>query len=242
MTDQAATSYEGWTGRTVVDQAGEKLGKVADVFLDEATGRPEWLAVHTGMFANKVSFVPLDGLTERGGEIVVGHESKTVENAPRVEQDADGFLDAREEAELYRYYGHDYHRPASSGQQSDDAMTRSEEELQVGVQRREAGRVRLRKYVVTEYVTQTIPVSREEVRIEREPISDDNRGEALSGPGISEAEHEVVLYEERPVVAKEVVPKERVRLAKDTRTEEQTVSDEVRKEVIETEGDAEAGR
>jgi uncharacterized protein (TIGR02271 family) len=129
--------------------------------------------------------------------------------------------------------GHD-----TSGPTTDDAMTRSEERLQVGTQTREAGRARLRKYVVTENVTQTVPVSHEEVRIEREPITDANVGDATSGPAISEEEHEVVLHEERPVVAKETVPVERVRLDKETVTEQETVSEDVRKEQIDTDVDA----
>ncbi|MCZ9341595.1 YsnF/AvaK domain-containing protein, partial [Streptomyces sp. TRM76130] len=94
----------------------------------------------------------------------------------------------------------------------DDAMTLSEERLHIGVERREAGRARLRKYVVTEDVQQTVPVRHDEVRLEREPITEANRDAALSGPEISEAEHEVTLYEERPVVETETVPVERVRL------------------------------
>ncbi|WP_104181571.1 DUF2382 domain-containing protein [Arthrobacter sp. B0490] len=127
--------------------------------------------------------------------------------------------------------GHD-----TSGPTTDDAMTRSEEQLHVGTERREAGRARLRKYVVTENVTQTVPVSREEVRVEREPITDANRGDAFDGPAISEEEHEVVLHAERPVVEKEAVPVERVRLDKETVTENETVSSDVRKEEIEIEG------
>ena len=81
---------------------------------------------------------------------------------------------------------------------TDDAMTRSEEELRVGNDAaRESGRARLRKYVVTEQVEMTVPVQREEVRVEREPITDANVGEATAGPDISEEEHEVVLHEER---------------------------------------------
>jgi uncharacterized protein (TIGR02271 family) len=117
-------------------------------------------------------------------------------------------------------------------------MTRSEEELRVGKTQREAGRVRLKKYVVTEEVQQTVPVQREEVRLEREPITDANVGDATDGPAISEEEHEVVLHEEEVVTEKRAVPKERVRLDKETVTEEQTVSEEVRKEQIDTEGDA----
>jgi uncharacterized protein (TIGR02271 family) len=128
--------------------------------------------------------------------------------------------------------GHD-----TSGPTTDDAMTRSEEQLNVGVQKREAGRARLRKYVVTENVTQTVPVSREEVRIEREPITDANVGDATAGPSISDEEHEVILHEERPVVQKEAVPVERVRLDTETVTENVQVSEEVRKEQIDTDLD-----
>ncbi|HEX2236662.1 MAG TPA: DUF2382 domain-containing protein, partial [Actinomycetota bacterium] len=92
-------------------------------------------------------------------------------------------------------------------------------------------------YVVTENVTQTVPVEREEVRIEREPITDANVGRATSGPDISDEEHEVTLTEEEVVTEKRAVPKERVRLAKDTVTEEEQVTEQVRKERIDTEGE-----
>lgn len=129
-----------------------------------------------------------------------------------------------------------------SGPTSDEAMTRSEEELRVGTTERETGRVRLRKYVVTEPVTKTVPVQREEVRLEREPITDANRGDAMAGPEISDEEHEVILHEEEPVVEKRVVPKERVRLEKDTVADEREITEEVRKEQIDTEGVQETGR
>jgi uncharacterized protein (TIGR02271 family) len=114
-------------------------------------------------------------------------------------------------------------------------MTRSEEELHVGTTQRESGRARLRKYVVTENVQQTVPVQREEVRVEREPITDANRDRATAGPDISEEEHEVTLHAEEPVVEKRTVPKERVRLDKETVTDERTVDEQVRKERIEEE-------
>ena len=132
--------------------------------------------------------------------------------------------------------GHD-----TSGPNTDDAMTRSEEELRVGTAQRETGRARLRKYIVTENVQTTVPVSREEVRVEREPITDANRDEAYSGKDLSEEEHEVTLHAEEPVVQKDVVAKERVRLDKDTVTEERQVSEEVRKEQIEADGDGVTG-
>ncbi|TLM86075.1 PRC and DUF2382 domain-containing protein [Pseudarthrobacter sp. NamE5] len=127
--------------------------------------------------------------------------------------------------------GHD-----TSGPNTDDAMTRSEEQLRVGTEREATSRARLRKYVTTENVTTTVPVQREEVRLEREPITDANRGAAMSGPDISEDEHEVILHEERPVVEKETVPVERVRLDKDVVQDEVTVNEEVRKEQIDADG------
>jgi uncharacterized protein (TIGR02271 family) len=129
----------------------------------------------------------------------------------------------------------------TSGPTTDDAMTRSEERLHVGTEKVQTGRARLRKYVVTENQNVTVPVTREEVRLEREPITDANIGDATSGPDISEEEHEVVLTEERVVVNKETVPVERVRLDTETVTEQQQVNEQVRKEQIELEDDTTRG-
>ncbi len=109
-------------------------------------------------------------------------------------------------------------------------MTRSEERLKVGTEQVETGRVRLVKHVVTENQQITVPVSHEEVRLEREPITDGRPGGKLG-----DAEQEVHLHAEHPVVDKETVPVERVRLTKDTVTEQETVSGEVRKERIDVE-------
>jgi uncharacterized protein (TIGR02271 family) len=140
-------------------------------------------------------------------------------------------------AETRGTVGHD-----TSGPTTDDAMTRSEERLNVGTRSEEVGRARLRKYVVTENVTESVPVTREEVRVEREPITDANVGNALDGPAISEEEHEVTLHAERPVVEKEAVPVERVRLDKETVTEQAQVSEGLRKEEIEVDGATDTDR
>jgi uncharacterized protein (TIGR02271 family) len=256
---------ETWRGRTLVDRDGDKIGKVEDVYLDRSSGEPEWIAVKTGLFGSNVSFVPIHDATTEGDDIRTGQPKDLVKDAPNV--DPDGELSPEEERRLYQHYGRsDYDdwtgdadaddtvgrdavdRDAvdrdtvgrdTSGPSTDQAITRSEEELAVGTERRETGRARLRKYVVTENVTRTVPVEREEVRVEREPITDANVDQALDGPEISEEEHEVTLHTEEPVVEKRTVPKERVRLDKDVRTDEETVSEDVRKERVEAEGDAE---
>jgi uncharacterized protein (TIGR02271 family) len=241
---QVTEAYE-WRGRTVVSSNGDKIGKLEEVYLDTHTGQPDWATVNTGLFGMKQSFVPLADSNRKRGDVVVPYSKDQVKDAPSV--DPDGDLSAEEERRLYEHYGmrhetglDDDQEPAGhdvSGPTTDEAMTRSEEELTVGTAERERGRARLRKYVVTEQVEQTVPVRREEVRVEREPITDGNADQALDGPDISEEEHEVTLHEEEVVTEKRAVPKERVRLAKDTVTDEKTVSEDVRKERVEVEGD-----
>ncbi len=77
-------------------------------------------------------------------------------------------------------------------------------------------------------------MTHEEVRLEREPITEANVDRALDGPAISDEEHEVVLHAERPVVGKETVPVERVRLTTDQKTEDAQVAETVRREEVTT--------
>ncbi len=233
-------------GRTAVDSGGSKVGHVGQVYLDEQTGMPVWVTVATGLFGTRQSFAPLYGARVSGDEVALAVSKEQIKDAPSVEDD--GRIDASEQEALYRHYAgylgeqQTGYGPAgqsgpqgrdTSGPVTDSAMTRSEERLRVGTETVEAGRARLRKYVVTENISTTIPVSHEEVRVEREPITDVNRDAALSGPDISEEEHEVTLHAERPVVAKEAVPVERVRLTTEPVTEDAAIDETVRKELIE---------
>ncbi len=114
-------------------------------------------------------------------------------------------------------------------------MTRHEEHLRVGTEQREAGRARLRKYTPTEYEEHTVPLRKERVRVEREPVPEEARAEAPRTPEVSEEEQEIVLHEERPVVSRENVPVERVRMEKESFVEDETVGGEVRREHVESE-------
>jgi uncharacterized protein (TIGR02271 family) len=258
---QTTDTYQ-WQGRTIIGSDGEKIGKISEIYEDPATGKAEWATVSSGLFGSKSNFVPLAGASPSGEDVHAQVTKAQVKDAPGVE--ADGELSEQEEQRLFEYYGVPYTTEGSttaqgapdSGQQTgrgtvghdtsgpttDDAMTRSEEELRVGTRQREAGRARLRKYVVTENVTTTVPVSHEEVRIEREPITDANRADAHDGPAISEEEHEVVLHEDEVIVDKQTVAKERVSLGTETVTEEQQVDEQVHREQIETEGTEPTGR
>jgi len=121
---------------------------------------------------------------------------------------------------------------AQGSNMGDDAITRSEERLHVGKEQVAAGSASLDKYVTSEHVERSVPVTKERVVIEREPITEANMGAALSGPEISEAHHEVHLTEERAIASKETVPIERIRLGKQVETHEQTVGAELRKEHV----------
>ena len=211
---------------------------------------------------HQATFVPLADATESGDTLAVPFE-KAVKDAPKV--DADGQLSQQEESELYRHYGRDYPRcartpgcprataPTATGTErdfdaggtvattrrgptTDDAMTRSEEELRVGTTERETGRVRLRKYVVTEDVRRR---SRSSARRSGSSASRSRTPTSAPRPRSRHLRggHEVVLHAEEPVAEKRVVPKERVRLDKDQVTEERTVSEEVRSERIDVDDD-----
>ncbi|WP_231482793.1 PRC and DUF2382 domain-containing protein [Nocardioides sp. URHA0020] len=257
-------------GNTAYGSDGSKIGKVGQLYLDDQTGQPEFITVNTGLFGKSETFVPVENASMDGDRVVLPYSKDKIKDAPSVDLDGD-HLDEAEERRLYGYYGRSYDAGAgddrhgrddgedssaagresfadasvghdTSGPETDDAMTRSEERLDVSTTTQEAGRARLRKYVTTEMETQTVPVRKERAVLEREPVTDANVDRATDGPAISEEEHEVVLHEERPVVDTTVEPVERVRLSTEAATEEQQVSEEVRKEHVEAEGDVQNRR
>ncbi|GAB2657961.1 hypothetical protein GCM10027271_15760 [Saccharopolyspora gloriosae] len=297
-------------GSEVYDREGDRIGRVGNVYVDDANHQPEWVTVRTGLFGTKESFVPLSG-AERGDKgINVGVTKEKVRDAPRVDAEQ-GHLSDKEGHDLYDYYGLQQGSTSPQQQQRDvpqqtgaaeaesgkqtgtagaaaggmaaggaamaggrtssgateqdtrsttgttsgsgtrtgsgttaasgsatasgdaagmKSMTRSEERLRVNTEQIESGRVRVRKYVVTEQQTVTVPISHEEVRIEREPIGESERGSMPATSSLGEDEQEVVLHEDRPMVTKESVPVERLRLRAELVTEERTVQDEVRRE------------
>ncbi|MFI1190591.1 PRC and DUF2382 domain-containing protein [Streptomyces californicus] len=304
-------------GLTVYDNDGEKVGSVGRVYVDDDTGKPDWVTVKTGLFGMKESFVPLAGARRVGSDLHVAHPKESVKDAPRV--DADAHLSVAEEEELYRHYGltrksgnlggnrsQGTDAPTAAGtgamgaagaagtargtgtapgakatgkatttgaagmagagtgrHRDTDAsarplagagagtsraadmsgreeMVRSEEQLHVGTEEYESGRARLHKYVVTEEVTRTVPVSHEEVRVVREPLQPGDKTAGTTDFG--EQDVEVTLHAERATVRKEAVPVERVRLETNRVTEQKEVSAEVRKEKIDYADGTEMGK
>lgn len=248
-------------GATAHGSSGEKIGKVGQLYLDDQTSEPSWITVSTGFFGMSESFVPLQGAQFHGDDIRLAYNKEQVKNAPRI--DRDQHLDLDQEQELFRHYGlgamhgteRGMHgttgqtegRDRGAGRTTDKehAMTLLEERLAAGKERVETGRVRLRKYTTTHTEQVDVPVTKEKLVVERTPAS----GEATNRPikDSGEQVEEVTLHEERPVVTKETVPVEEVRVGKERVTETENVSGEVRKEHADLDVDegrtkAESGR
>jgi uncharacterized protein (TIGR02271 family) len=214
-----------------------------------------------GILGTKHFLVPLAGAEfQDGGDpaIRVPYSKDRVQDAPDVEGE---WISEEEERRLYNYYGlqvserrsesqlpdgemrEQHQHPAGEMQEEhqhpatphgDATISRHEEELQVGKRDVEYGRVRLRKWVETEPVSEEVELRRETAFVERQPV---NR--PASGASIGEEEVEMSLHREEPVVSKETVEREQVTVHPEEETEEETVHGEVRREHVEVEDDSE---
>ena len=284
---------------TAFTASGDKLGKIGQLYLDDQSGEPTFVTVSTGLFGANESLVPLRGYQWKGEDLVLAYEKDVVKDAPNI--DADGHLEADEQARLFDYYAgnaatgaaqdtdrttagvdrdvdgrHDENlnnhseQPLAGGVDADrtaagdrnvdadadrtaagdrnvdanatrdaatDDVVAREERLNVGTTTEESGRVRLRKYTTTEQQQVEVPVTKEKVRIEREPIEGGRVVDGEINPNAEDEVVEITTREERPVVNKETVETERVSLNKETVTENQTVSGEVSKEHIDVDQD-----
>lgn len=221
-------------GSTVYSSDGEKLGTVDDVHIDD-DGNARFVSLKSGLFGMKKRNIPAAGLESNKDGLQSMYTKDQIENGPAYDDD---HIDEDRHRELGGYYGqdaadHDHddgrERRASGG----DSVTRSEEELRIGSHREESGHVRLRKWVETEDVSETVQVEHERARIEREPI----HGSEGASSSIGEEEIEVTLQEEVVDAEKATVGKERIRIEKDVETEEQVVEAELRKERVEVDED-----
>ncbi|MDQ3867138.1 MAG: PRC and DUF2382 domain-containing protein, partial [Actinomycetota bacterium] len=230
-------------GQPVYASDGAKIGKVEEIFLDEETGRPEWIGVGTGFLGSKRAVVPVAGMSRAEDGFRVPYTEDQVNETPDIDSDE---ISQETEARLYSIYGIEYsERRSGTGLPEDELaggavasetprgfvgerdVVRSEEELEVGKRDVEAGRARLRKWVETEPVAMDVELQRETARVTREPID-----EPVSGTEIGEEEVDVPLRAEQPVIEKQTVAKERVGLEKDVETKTETVSEELRKERV----------
>lgn len=318
---------------TAYDTQGEKVGKIEDIYVNDATGQPDFVSVSTGVFGLGEALVPLRGHTFDGEDVTLAFEKGRIQDAPVT--DKDGHLTERERDELYRHYGlesaedtvtyvFDAEQPAEvdtdvtaregvevvpvgedtvdetdrvaldapellgeigsvkreddevvvpaslgnfGGSEKDvddkevivndpqgglitspfatepntgvsrgearDELVLSEEQLRVEKERVESGEARIQKVVVTEMKTIEVPVTREELRVVREPISEEDRVK-YEGVSLGDQEASIVLHEERVVVSKVTVPVERVSLRTELVEDTKVVEESVARERLET--------
>lgn len=239
---------------------GEKIGSVGQVYLDDVTNEPTFVTVKTGLFGAKETFVPLQQAQTTTDGITVPFTKDFVKDAPNV--DADGSLTPEEEQRIYEYYSLEYSgaetdRHAAAGtvttgtdrveterrdvvdtdrraavDNDDDSMVLRDEHLQVGTERKASGRVRLRKQSYTTTETVEVPVTREEVVVERESIDPNSAEARVDGDN----EVSVTTYEETPVVNK-TVEAEKVSLGKRQVQDTETVTEELTHEDVQIDGD-----
>jgi len=229
-------------GLPVVDRDGGRLGKVSAVYLDVEHGAPEWAAVRTGFFGLHETLVPLVNATVTEGGLRVPYAKEVVTSAPH--HDPDVALSTEAEAHLFDHFGVPWTGqtataaaaavpgPGTPPAEPAGALTLHEEQARVGVESVATGTARLRKHVVWEQVSTTLPLVREEVAVVREAIADGT----LTGRPIEEAEIDVTLHAERAVLSTETVAVERVRLDTVAVDGTATVATRLGREVLQTEG------
>jgi uncharacterized protein (TIGR02271 family) len=222
-----------WVGRPVTGADGEPVGQVATVYTDPATGALTWAAVDIG--GGTTSLVPLDRATADGDGLRVPYGARQVHTAPAFEPTAD--LSAEDVARLGQHYAPPpVGQPAPAEPEPEPGwVVRTEERLRVLTDTVVTGRVRVRKYLVTEQRTFTVEVTREEISVEHEDVPPAERTTLPAddpGAPLSEQVLELVRHEERVMVTKEVVPVERVRVVRRVVSEPETVRGVVRREVL----------
>jgi uncharacterized protein (TIGR02271 family) len=256
--DRFTAVEDRFAGYTVYDQAGEKIGKVDDLFVDESD-QPEYIGVKMGFLGTRSTLIPWDAVSstdDEGRAITVSTDKETAKNGPTFDDDREITPDF--ENEVYSYYGlsrsssteesgtyESYYAEETTqttgvadrtelADEDELRVQRTEEELAAGTREREAGQLKVRKRVRTDREQIEVPTRHEEVSVERVPAS----GEATEAE-IGEDEVVVPVTEEEVVVGKRPVLKEEVRIRKDVVEDTEIVEEDVRREEIDVEDDTE---
>jgi uncharacterized protein (TIGR02271 family) len=242
--DRFTAVEDRFAGYEVYDPAGEKIGKVDDLFVDE-DDQPEYVGVKMGLLGTRSTLIPWEAVSstdDEGRAITVAADKDAAKNGPTFDDDSE--ITPEFENEVYSYYGLQHASTEESGAYADYPETtsgtgeeelrvqRSEEELAAGTREREAGQLKVRKRVRTDRETVEVPTRHEEVSVERVPVS----GEATEAE-IGDDEVVVPVTEEEVVVGKRAVVKEEVRVRKDVVEDTEVVEEDVRREEIDVEDD-----
>jgi uncharacterized protein (TIGR02271 family) len=247
-------------GYDVMDAAGNKIGSVDSVWVDDATNELEFIGLKTGWIFGKNHVIPAADAQITGDTITVPYGEDQIKDAPSFSGDTE--LSPNDEQTIYDYYGLDRSTAASptgltpgqsgtptagwtggtdrrtlQGEGEIDVPV-SEEELKVGKRQVEAGKIRLRKVVRTEHEEVPVELKREDVQVERIPASESTN---VPSSAFQEKEIEVPVMAEEPVVQKEARVTGQVHVEKNVDTEQETVGDEVRREEVDVQRGAGTG-
>ena len=219
----------------------EKVGKVSDL-IAEPDGRLRYLDIDlAGIFNTRHVVVPVGAAEVDQREDIVwisGMTKEQIKALPDYTGQASAITDDYESRVRGVYAGRTTDRDlydqgrfyaGRGGEAAREArLILSEEQLSIGKRQVAAGEAELRKTVETEHVRESVPVMREEVTVERRPLSADSAADAEIG----EDEIRVPLMAEEVVVEKRVVPKEEVVLKKHAVQEERVVEEDLRRERV----------
>jgi uncharacterized protein (TIGR02271 family) len=228
--------HNDWLGSPVADPAVGRFGTLTELFVGKSSGAPEFGVVALGNGEERV-VVPLAGARREADGVVLPFPAERVLAAPRMQSDVDE-IPSEVGQIILDHFGvqTDATTPMAPVHEDEDVeVTLSEEQLAVETRAVATERVRVRKHVVTEEVTVTVTLRREELVIEREPVAGTSHQASETGFPLAEGggdDVEFVLHAEEPVVTKRVVPVERVRVNRNTITEERRISDTVRRERV----------
>lgn len=241
----AETELERMLAYNVDDLAGNRIGHVSGLWVDSRSDI-EFVGVKTTWLVGKTHVFPAQGMqVNHQREIIrTPYHEDVIKNAPAF--DPGDELNESQQQEIWTYYSrYGLKRGQTTQAQGSQAgaQTReeariqlAEEQLKVGKRQVEVqgGGVRLRKIVRTQPVQQNVELKREEIRIERVPAGQAGQGtpaKAFQGEDIY-----IPLRREEAVIQKEPKVREEVRVGKKTETERKTISEQVRKEELETVG------
>ena len=246
--DRFAAMENRFTDYAVYDQYYEKIGKVDDLFINEA-GQPEYIGVKMGLFGTKSTLIPFEvvRVNDRRKLVEVAADRDLIQEAPTFDDDQE--ITPELEGRIRRHFGltgptagtdrdtgvgttagHVPTTPPRTGVSDEEELRvqRAEEELKVGTRKREVGKVRVHKRVRTERERLRVPKRREEITVERVPVGDEPSPEVE----IADEEIRVPVIEEEVVVEKRPVAKEEIRIRKEIVEDSEVIEEEVRREEI----------
>jgi uncharacterized protein (TIGR02271 family) len=249
---------ERYANYEIVDQHGERIGPLSDLFVDE-NDEPEYVGVEMELAGKRSVLVPVETFTvdDRQKRLVVSHPRSLVETAPSLRYEDE--VTPEVERRVRVHYGLDTDEMAGSGaldageakptearsanlvsdlsgdDEDDVRVRRSEEEIRIETREREAGEMRVHKRVRTERERLTVPKKRVEVTVERVPVegTGSEAGEAATAPQIAEEEIVVPVVEEEIVVEKRPVVKEEIHIRKQVVEDVEVVEEDIRREEVE---------